>query len=240
MCTRSPRPDRYTGCFSPTAALCLSAADRQPDAPSPPTPTLPGALRLAIVAPAATARRQASLGALPRPLCRRPEPLCRPPRISERGALRRAWQRGPHVPMHVHAPQHLLTLTNLTVTGRTLHLPRAYTQPDACKLACRILQATRPPRGHREATAKRCGGGRHGACRAVAAAAGCCTAAPAAADRPAVSLSTGGVRAERGHLPHHAGQLCIRAACAARRHCQSTEGCARSAARGAPQVPGAA
>ena len=71
--------------------------------------------------------------------------------------------RGPHVPMHVHATQHLLTLTNLTVTGRTLHLPRAYTQLDACKLACRTPQATRPPRGHRKAATERCRGGRRGA-----------------------------------------------------------------------------
>ena len=56
--------------------------------------------------------------------------------------------------MHMHAYHHLLTLTNSTVTGRTLRQPRTYTPLDTCELACRTPQAIRPPRGRREAAAE--------------------------------------------------------------------------------------
>jgi len=62
--------------------------------------------------------------------------------------------------VHMHAPNHLLTLTNMRVTGRTLHQPRDLTSPDSHSPAYRAPQAFRPPEGRRSAAAKRCRGGR--------------------------------------------------------------------------------
>ena len=47
--------------------------------------------------------------------------------------------------MHMHASNHLLTLTNVRVTGRTLHQPRNLASPDSHSPACRAPQVFRPP-----------------------------------------------------------------------------------------------
>ena len=107
-------------------------------------------------------------------------PLHRPQRWAERGALRCAQAA---YAMHVHAYHHFLTLTNSTVTGRTLHQPRAYTSTDVCEPA--LLHpagdqaAPRPPE-RRKAAAVGCRGGHHGGqsghcsrCRSLHGRAGC-------------------------------------------------------------------
>ena len=66
----------------------------------------------------------------------------------------------PDMHVHMHASNHLLTLTNLGVTGRTLHQPRDLTSPDSHSPACRASQGFRPPEGCRSAAAKRCRSGR--------------------------------------------------------------------------------
>ena len=80
---------------------------------------------------------------------------------------------------HMHASNYLLTLTNMRVTGRTLHQPRGLTSPGSHSLACRVPQVFRPPEGRRTAAAKRCRGGRCrgrwggcGGCRSLRACAG--------------------------------------------------------------------
>ena len=64
--------------------------------------------------------------------CRRRRGPRRPRRRPERGAL---WRAHAACAMHAHAPDHLLTLTIMTVTGHTLHQPRSLTSPDS-GLAC--------------------------------------------------------------------------------------------------------
>lgn len=102
--------------------------------------------------------------------CRRPRRLHHPRRWPKRGALRHVHAA---CAMHVHTPDHLLNLTNMAMTGRSLHQPRACTSTDARNPARRPPQALRPPRGCRKAAAERCEGshrgGRPGHC-------GCCRA----------------------------------------------------------------
>jgi len=62
--------------------------------------------------------------------------------------------------MHLSS-NHLLTLTNMRVTGRTLYQPRNLASPGSHSPAYRPPQAFRPPEGRRSAAAKRCRGG-HG------------------------------------------------------------------------------
>ena len=102
--------------------------------------------------------------------CCRRRRLHRPRRRPERGALCRALAT---CAMHARAPDHLLTLTSMTVTGHMLPQPRASTSTDACEPACRTPQALRPPRGCRKAAAEHCRGshrggrpGHRGCCRA--------------------------------------------------------------------------
>lgn len=140
--------------------------------------------------PAATARRTTWLGALAQPLPPSPASPRRPRRRPECGA-RQHLHAG--YAMHVHAPNHPLTRTNATVTGRMLRLHCASTSADTCDPACRTPQAMRP---RREAAARRLPraaeavrrlpwrpvGGRRGL---------------QAADGPAASASTGSVCAVR-------------------------------------------
>ena len=88
-----------------------------------------------------------------------------------------------------------------TVTGRTLHRPRADPCANAFQPARLTSQVIGPPQATtrgRWRPAGRCGG-RLGY-RRIAAAAGRCMAAPAAADGRAASASMVRVRAERGPL----------------------------------------
>ena len=167
--------------------------------------------------------------------CCRHQSLHRPLRPTERGALGHAHAA---CAMHVHAYHHIPTLTNSTTTGRTLHQPRAYTPPDACELTCRTRRrpgrreaAARPPPSAAKVAAAVPG-------RAIAAAAGRCTAAPAAADRSTVSPSMGGVCAER--RPHASACRAAAQPHRLRRSRAPSQGCDRAAAPGAPQVPGLA
>ena len=137
----------------------MSAAALQPFTLSPPTHSYlltQVTLSFRPSPPAAAARRLPSLGALPRPL---PLPPVSPPLTdaAQRVAL---FCLEPDMHVHMHASTHLLTLTNLGVTGRILHQPRDLTSTDSHSPACRASRAFRPPEGCRSAAAKRCRSGR--------------------------------------------------------------------------------
>jgi len=106
--------------------------------------------------------------------------------------------------MHLN---HLLTLTNMRVTGRTLYQPRNPASPGSHSPAYRPPQAFRPPEGRRSAAAKRCRAAAVAmvaAGRAVAVVSGRCARVPAAAGwrgPPGASARSRGVRRKRQPPP---------------------------------------
>ena len=65
----------------------------------------------------------------------------------------------PDMHTYMHASDHLLILTNMHMTGHTLHQPQHLLSPDPHSPVCRAPQALRPPEGRRSAATKRCRGG---------------------------------------------------------------------------------
>ena len=135
-------------------------------------------------------------------------PLRRPQRLPKRGTL---LHLEPDMHMHMHASNHLFTLTNVRVTGRTLHQPCNLTSPDSHSPACRAPQVFRPPEGRRSAATKRCRGGRcrgrwggGGGCRSLCAHAGRCR-------RRGRSACSGHVRRKLRPPParHRAAARCV-------------------------------
>ena len=152
VCTRSLRLHRRTDRRSAATRAhecCRHAAAHRPNCPFLPTQVT----LYSLPSPsAAAARRPASSGALPFPAP--PSPASPPP--AEAARARFVFLIEPEMHMHMHASAHLITYTNMSASGCTLHQPHSLSSPDSREPACHTPQAFRPPEGRRSTATKRC------------------------------------------------------------------------------------